>query len=210
MNWLQRLASSGLTADQVVNILMSQPGNAGKDPQRLRELRHLRVLLPEQEVERIRQEVRSQRGAGMNWLSKLAVRMDAEQMLMALRPQLAAAAQQVYDSWDDAMVEELNGGGICQDIAEAIVNVLYSSPLSKRFRSLQASTVSQTMDDQHVYVVCAIPTGVYVVDIPPSLYESGGGYSWTKKEGVTFTADYVVIDRLDPNPRSFEQYAADY
>lgn len=37
MNWLQRLASSGLTADQVVNILMSQPGNAGKDPQRLRE-----------------------------------------------------------------------------------------------------------------------------------------------------------------------------
>lgn len=117
----------------------------------------------------------------------------------ALRARLATAAQKVYDEWDEDE-DEYAGGGICHLIADAMADVLMAEGIK------QVSTVSQQMDEVHVYVVAADDSGVYRIDIPPSVYETGGGYTWKKRQGIEITADDVEIDRLSTDPDDYEQY----
>jgi len=121
--------------------------------------------------------------------------------LKSLSPELATAAQKVYDDWDqsDPENDDLGGGGICQDIAEVMASKLNEF-------GIEAQTVSAQIGEQHVWVVAKLADGVYNVDIYPSAYERGGGYSWTKIPGVKFGAEYISISRLDPDPNSFSQY----
>jgi hypothetical protein len=115
--------------------------------------------------------------------------IDVEQLI----PIILSAAQEEYDEWDqsDPDDDELNGGGICQDIAESISDVL-------NFNGIEATTIdSGGVGDQHVWTVFLVKEGVYELDIPPSLYERGGGYQWTKIQGVTFTKEYIYISKLD-------------
>ena len=61
-------------------------------------------------MENIRKKIRQ-------YLFEVAVKSE----LNHLRPELASAAQSVYDEWEqdeDGNDEMLGGGGICQDIAE--------------------------------------------------------------------------------------------
>lgn len=116
--------------------------------------------------------------------------------LMALRPHLAHAAQQVYDQWDASDEEfgdpEVGFGGICQDISCAVSDVLAQHGIGTR--ELDAQT-----GEQHVWTFAHDGENGYHVDIHPGHYETGGGYNWQKIPGVQFTPDHVDITH-EPNP----------
>ncbi len=117
---------------------------------------------------------------------------------------LAARAQKVYDEWDaDSDPEhgdpKVGFGGICQDIADEMVDELFA-------QGAQATAQSCSVGEQHVFVIGQFTEGVYEIDIAPSTYESGGGYNWKKKQGVTFEPDDISIERLSADPRDFAEY----
>ena len=116
----------------------------------------------------------------------------------ALAPALVAAAQAQYDEWDESDVDTYAGGGICHLIADAMVGVLDTAGIT-------ATTVSSNCE-QHVYVACVLACGVYTLDIHYSLYERGGGFRWTKIQGVTFDEHYLTWYRIDADPGQFEAY----
>ena len=129
----------------------------------------------------------------------------ATSRLQQLRPQIALAAQKVYDEWEqdeegcDVM---LGTGGICQDIAEAVCNVLTEA-------GIECGTVSQEVGEQHVYAVARTDDGVYSVDISPYRYERGGGYCWKKIPDVQFDASDVDLYRMSVDPEDFDRYMMD-
>ena len=47
--------------------------------------------------------------------------------------------------------------------------------------------------DEHAWVTAQLGDEAYGVDIPPSVYETGGGYSWKKKRGAKFPPSVVEI-----------------
>lgn len=79
-----------------------------------------------------------------------------------------------------------------------------TSPL--RSLGADAYTVSSNFE-VHVYVVAAFAEGVYEIDIHHSVYETGGGYTWTKMPGVVFEPNDVTISRLDGDPNNISEYA---
>ncbi len=110
--------------------------------------------------------------------------------LMQLRPQLVKAAQEVYDEWsqdDDGVDEVHGGGGICDAISRAFSGILVDVP------GIDITDGGQDGDD-HAYVIVYTSTEAYAIDIPPSVYERGGGYSWTKIPNVTFRPEHIVIE----------------
>jgi hypothetical protein len=64
--------------------------------------------------------------------------------------------------------------------------------------------------EQHVYVIAKTEDGVYEVDIPPYIYETGGGYCWKKKQGVKFDDSCIVVNKLSSDPDDFAQYTEDF
>lgn len=130
-----------------------------------------------------------------DFLKKLTVKKaDIER----LRPQLAQTAQKVYDSWDKDYTEELGGGGICQDIADAMANILNE-------HGIEASPVSASVGEQHVYVIAKVVEGVFEVDINPYKYERGGGYNWTKIPNVKFHSSDISISMIHDDPKKYEE-----
>ena len=112
---------------------------------------------------------------------------------------MAAAAQKIYDDWDqNPETDELNGGGICHLIADDLAGILCRV-------GIEASTVSSNFE-QHVYVVAKFREGVYQIDIPYHTYEQGGGYTWKKLPGIAFDSSHVSIYKIDSNPRNFHLY----
>jgi len=108
-----------------------------------------------------------------------------------------------WEQDENGYCDMLGEGGICQDIANAMANVLMDN-------GIECSTVSQQSGEQHVYVVAKTEDGVYNVDISPYLYETGGGYCWKKIPDVEFDKTYVVIDRLSSDPNEFDDYVGDF
>lgn len=129
------------------------------------------------------------------------VRLNSIKEVEALKPKLAAVAQEVYDAWQisDDGYDELNGGGICHLIADELVSVLSEHNIDR------CQTVSST-HEQHVYVVGQFREGVYLIDVPYRYYETGGGYSWKKIPDVKFDESFINIEPLNYNPRKFSQY----
>ena len=132
----------------------------------------------------------------MNWykISQKQYRGRLYNKLMQLRPQFAAAAQKVYDEWDqnnEGIDDTLGSGGICQDIAEAIANVVSFST------NYNASTIEAQCGEQHVWAVVYNKTEAYHVDIHYGVYETGGGYNWKKKPDVKFDANMIEIYPAD-------------
>jgi hypothetical protein len=119
------------------------------------------------------------------------------QQLMVLRPQLVAAAQPVYDTWEqseDGMDDVYGGGGICDDIANAMLEVI-----DRSIPDLDGLSTSgePAHGDNHYYVVLYRGQEGYAVDIPPGVYETGGGYTWQKTPDVQFDAADVQIYPVD-------------
>jgi hypothetical protein len=111
--------------------------------------------------------------------------------LMALRPQFVAAAQAIYDEWDQEL--EDNGGGICDDIAEAMASIIVQHVVDVGVQD------GGHDGDDHAYIVAFNATEAYAVDIDPYLYETGGGYNWQKTPGVQFNPDYISIAAMPRN-----------
>lgn len=114
---------------------------------------------------------------------------------------MAKAAQDEYDGWvlnDKGYDEEVGGGGICHLIADSMGNVLNSL-------GIEYSSVCAT-DEQHVYLVGKFSEGVYIIDIPYSIYETGGGFSWKKIPNIKFDTTDIVINKIDGDPDSFNMY----
>jgi GNAT superfamily N-acetyltransferase/2'-5' RNA ligase len=132
-----------------------------------------------------------------------------EAQLAALRPQMAAAAQEIYDAWDQGGYRSSEGGdiefgegGICDSIAREIGGIIAS-----KIRNVEVTDGGQDGDD-HAWTVAYRGKEVYGIDIPHTLYERGGGYSWTKVPGVTFGADDVEIFPMDVDPSEFAKEGA--
>ncbi len=128
---------------------------------------------------------------------------NSEQALHALIPEFIRVAQEQYGAWDASDPEygdgEVGFGGICHLIAEGIQDVIINA-------GLEASTVSASCGEQHVWVVVKMSDGIYEVDIPPCVYETGGGYSWQKIPDVEFSACDIVINRLSADPNEWDEY----
>ena len=126
--------------------------------------------------------------------------------LFSLKSRLALSAQKVYDEWEqdeNGYCDMLGEGGICQDIADAMADVLSNN-------GIECTTVPQVSGEQHVYVVARTEDGVYNVDIPPYLYETGGGYCWKKIPDVEFDERYLVINRLSSDPDEYYDYIGEF
>lgn len=118
---------------------------------------------------------------------------------------LAAAAQKAYDDWqqnEEGYDEELGGGGICDVIADDMMDILYHHKIN----NLQL----QHSDQPHAYLIGKFKEGIFTIDIPYYVYESGGGWSWKKKPNVKFDESHVEIYMLDPSYRKWKHYTSDY
>ncbi len=132
--------------------------------------------------------------------------VDSHTAFKSLAPKMAKEVQVVYDEWTqdaDGIDEELGSGGICQDIAQKISGVLGDN-------GIESTTVDNGgVGEQHVWVIAKMKDGVYNIDIPPHVYETGGGYNWTKRQGVKFDQSHITIDKLDSDPKNFKDYAGE-
>jgi len=122
------------------------------------------------------------------------------------KKQLAIIAQTIYDKWDASDKYygdwQVGFGGICHLIADEIASHLNTM-------GIYAQTVSSEAE-VHVYVVAQTKEGVFLIDIPPHLYETGGGYNWKKIPEIIFDEDYIVIYNLSSNPQNFQEYVEYY
>ena len=133
-------------------------------------------------------------------------RMPTLAELKALAPALAEAARRVHGEWEqdaDGMDVELGAGGICQDVASAMAGVLGEGGFE------QVLQVHAGCGENHVFLVALLEDGVYEVDIPPSVYETGSGYVWRKREDARFDADCVAVSRI-AGPMDAEAFEATY
>jgi hypothetical protein len=115
---------------------------------------------------------------------------------------MVTSAQKKYDEWvvdTDGNDAEVGGGGICHLVADALINALSSNGIHN------CQSVCAT-HEQHVYVICQFREGIYEIDIPYSIYETGGGFSWKKIPNVKFNRNSVVISRLDGDPKNISNY----
>ena len=118
--------------------------------------------------------------------------------LRALAPRVAKAAQRVYDEWDPAgEFDEYGGGGICDDVADAICDVLRES-------GVEDVTTYHVFDDNHTVAIALMPDGVWEVDVPSGVYETGGWYKYKRRPGVEIGVDDVAVTKLDG---AWEDYA---
>lgn len=116
--------------------------------------------------------------------------------------QMAQAAQAVYDRWEvdeDGLDPDLGGGGICQDIADVIQGILQHVGVDAIVMD------SNGMVEQHVYVMAKFQEGVYEIDIHPSVYETGSGYSWQKIPDVEIQPSDISVSRWSKNPEDFDR-----
>ena len=113
--------------------------------------------------------------------------------VIALRGQLAQAAQKEYDAWqqdEEGVDEELGCGGACDRIAEEMGDVLSANGINI------LSDQDEGGDHAYLFAYDDVTKEIVIVDIPPGVYETGGGYRWSKRPGITISADDVVVEPL--------------
>jgi hypothetical protein len=123
-------------------------------------------------------------------------------ILNQITPSILNAAQAIYNNWEqdeNGFDEEYGGGGICHDIADSIVDVLSQ-------HNIEATSVSQSIGEVHVYVVAKFQEGIYEIDIPPSIYEKGYAYTWKKIPNVKFNKNHLIVNLIDKNTNKFEDF----
>ncbi len=109
---------------------------------------------------------------------------------------MAQAAQEVYDSWDqdeDGFDPDPGHGGICDEISCALAGVITNG-----VEDIEVHEGSQEGDD-HSFLIVMNSEEAYSVDIPPRVYETGGGYSWKKINDVSFSPEDIVINEVPIN-----------
>lgn len=116
------------------------------------------------------------------------------QKLNDLRPLLASAAQSVVDEWvqdEDGMDAELGGGGACDLVSSAMSEVI-----SSHIEDAEIVDGGHEGDD-HAWLIVFDSTEAVGVDIPPGVYETGGGYSWAKVKDAAIEPSDIVLWKID-------------
>jgi hypothetical protein len=111
----------------------------------------------------------------------------------SLSAQLIQAAQAVLDEWApeaDGWDQEYGHGGACDDIAQAMSDVIVSS-----LDDIEIGSGGWEGDD-HAYLLINDGTDTVHLDIPPGVYETGGGMNWRKREGIRLTEGDLVIESV--------------
>ena len=111
--------------------------------------------------------------------------------IQSLVPRIVAAAQRVYDEWEqdeDGNDEFLGNGGVCDQINQEIQEILSGA-------GFDVIDGGQDGDD-HAFSFAVKDGSTYLVDIPANVYEVGSGYTWKKRPNVTITAQDVVISPI--------------
>ena len=119
-----------------------------------------------------------------------------------VKDEMVKVAQERYDAWKqnhNGQNDELGSGGICHLIADDLIGVLY------RHKIENVQSVCSNYE-QHVYVVGQFKEGIYEIDIPYDVYETGGGYTWKKIPDVQFSRNDIVISRLSSDPSEYNNY----
>ena len=119
--------------------------------------------------------------------------MELLKKLEALRSELAQAAQSVVDEWvqdDEGYDEEFGSGGACDQVSDAM------SAVVGKIDGVETQEGGQPGDD-HAYFVVYDEDEAFAVDVPPSVYETGGGYSWKKIPNAKIEPGDVVFVEVD-------------
>lgn len=119
-----------------------------------------------------------------------------------IRGELAKAAQIPYDAWEqdaDGMDLELGSGGICHLIVDELLSVLDRHGFVCTSMSLDSEV--------HVVTVLQVQEGIYILDIPYGIYETGGGYTWRKIPDVVFEGSDITLYRVYSDPDEFKHYS---
>jgi len=116
--------------------------------------------------------------------------------LLSLKPEIVEMAQEIYDDWDqkdddgdDGDDDQYGTGGICDVISLGISEILTEN-------DIEIAEGGHDGDD-HSFTIAYDEQGAYIVDIPSYVYETGGGYNWTKLGGVKFTPDDIEISTTE-------------
>jgi hypothetical protein len=123
----------------------------------------------------------------------LASKSPLQDALNALRGRFVFRAQQILDAWqpnDDGIDEEYGHGGCCDDIAAVIGEVIHEN-----IPDVELLDYGHEGDD-HSAVIVRNGEEAFLVDIPSSVYEYGGGYNWVKKENVQLEPYDVSIQGM--------------
>jgi len=111
-------------------------------------------------------------------------RLDKVVQLLNLNTLLAGAAQEALDDhdWDT--------GGACDAIAMAFGGVLAEHGFDFRDGGHDG--------DDHAWLVVEIPDGPgYMLDLPSSHYETGGGYAWQPLPDIDIMPDDILIEPMN-------------
>jgi len=128
--------------------------------------------------------------------------------LNQLLPELARRVQKEYDEWNqeadpETGDSELGFGGICQNFAYIIAEAV------GELTGFDTAIMSAQIGEQHVWAIVRTPEGIYEIDIPACVYETGGGYNWKKIPDITFTEQDFVINLIDSDPNVWEEFLDD-
>lgn len=105
-----------------------------------------------------------------------------------IKSDIAMAAQGVYNEWgqdEDGHDEVYGSGGICDDIAEKICDVISEKlgySCTHFYNEYDCHTSAYVFDEENEILI--------MVDIPFGYYETGGGYTWKKIK------DVELLDRM--------------
>lgn len=130
-------------------------------------------------------------------LSKLNDPSGLFQKLRALRPLMAAAAQEVYDQWEQT---EEDSGGLCSEIANALGEVVNSHIPDARI------TQGGHDGDDHDWIIVFDNYNAFGVDIPYDIYEIDHGmWDYEKINDVVFTPEDVSVTNLGIDPKQLRE-----
>jgi len=141
-----------------------------------------------------------------NVLSKYQINADKLKTLSQLKaqiPKLLKAAQKEYDEWDQSDETygdpEVGHGGICHLIVDAMIDEL-----------TDFDATSLSLDSEvHVVGIVKLEEGIFELDIPYSIYEKGGGYTWKKIPNVVFEHNDIYFSKISSDPEEFKNYIED-
>lgn len=153
------------------------------------------IVCPPAAVKRVEEFLRKRFGDGeaaVVWMGGKEVRPNPKrglkERLFRLREKFANAAREVHYEWDqddNGVCEWRGSGGICDDVSDAIGDVLARYNID--------STDGGQEGDSHAYRVAYDDTEAFGIDIAPDIYETGGGYSWKKRKDAVFPPEVVEI-----------------
>ena len=112
--------------------------------------------------------------------------------LNSSRNEIVKRSQKVLDDWgqDEEGIDELLGGGGACDGISCVIQEIFAE------KGYEVVEGGQEGDD-HSFAVIHNKKDAFIVDIPPEVYETGGGYNWKKKEEVKLRPEDIFIERLD-------------